>query len=261
MNKSLTMLVAGTVVAGAASFGGSPVATAGFPGNSHGSVALTSVADLLPDQQGLYPSPEDLNPLKALLDEVLGIGQKTLPQLIVSPWTGASPTFGGMLSWLGLSTDDQLSAVFTHLGLHLVTINSILGVVGSSDTDTVDEVVQHLDHMFGGFGLVESLLSSLTSSVGDLTVAEVFSQMDLDSREPLDELLANLPFGPDPSDTVGDLSIGQLLDFALPTDQTVVPYPPGVEDTTTVGDYLIALGIGTLTIDQLLGVDPIAGLL
>lgn len=268
MLTTLNVFIAGTAIAGSTALVGAPTMSVDSLGHLPHHVALTSAADIFFGDDPTGNPVADLgNPMQFVLDDVLGIGQKTLPQLMVNPFTGAPLSFGDVLSWVGLSTDDQLSTAFTHLGLNNLTIDGILNVVGVSDTDTVNAAVQQLSQLLGGFGLIDdSTIAALlgdpgTSDVGDMTLAEVLAQLNLNSREPLDQLLSGFQVGPEPADTLGSLEIGQLLNSLLPPDQIAVPIPPGVEDTTTFADFLTSFGVGDLTIDQLLGLDPVAALL
>ncbi|HEU4362085.1 MAG TPA: hypothetical protein VFR27_11330 [Mycobacterium sp.] len=257
-------LLAGPTLVGAAVLGTAPDRPVGSPGYGQRDIALAAagfpaVTDTTAAGLGILDAP------KFLLDNVFHIGEKSLSQLIVNPLTNTSPSFGGLLGWLGLSTNDQFSMVFDHLGFQYLTVGGILNSVGFPDTETVAQAAQHLNQLLGGLGLVsESTVAELlhgldpsiaTSGAGDLTLAQVLTDININPTEPLNEILDNLFIGP--GATLGDETVAQLLDLLLKPGETAVPNPPGVEDATLLTDYLTGIGLGSnLTIDQLLGLDP-----
>lgn len=262
-SNRIGVALAGPALVGAAVFGTASTGPIGPSGHSHRDIAPT--ASFLPASgmtgTGIGSFPQ------FLLDNLFQIGQKTIAELFANPLTGASPTLGGLLGWLGLSTDDQFSTVFEHLGFQNLTIGSILNGLGFPDTETVEQAAEHLNQLMGGIGLVNGstlaeLLHAFDTSIGsstaaDLTLEQVLTQINVNPTEPLNEILDDLRLGPDPADTLGNATVAELMNELLRPGETAVPNPPGVEDSTTLIDYLTGIGIHPdLTIDQLLGLDP-----
>lgn len=251
--RGLSALAASAMVAGSL-FGGTAAHVVGPVGQQQHAVALVATIDsILP---GDNPLGEGGGLISYVIDDLLGIGDKTLPELIVNPFTGASPTFGEMVGWLGISVHDEFSDVFVQLGLHNVTIDGILTFVGFSQTETISDAMER------ALGPFSSLFEFPTDpdadpdelNLYDMTIGEVLNQLGLDPDQPLDELLSSLPAGPDPTDTLGEQTMAQILNVLLLPDQTAVP-ESGVDDSTTLADYLTGIGLGTFTIDELLGLD------
>ncbi len=212
--------------------------------------------------------------LAGLVDR-LGVGGETLSQLIGQLGIASSAMtmdnlmtglgvggLEGFLPLVGLQPTTTLDVALSAMGIETsLTLGEFLGrggfasfigsmtlgkVLGFTDTTTLQNVVDGLDYTVGG----------TTGKLGDATLEQLLNQLQISPGQPLDQLLSSLQIGADPTDTLGNQTVAQALDWFLGANQTAVP-PPGVVDSTQIGDYLIGIGLGTLTLDQLLGLAPI----
>lgn len=209
------------------------------------------------------------------LVDKLGLGSETLSEVLGHVGVPPSDTLGNMFSSLGLA---GLQGFFPLFGLqHTNSVTDALDSMGLSIDRTLDQFLSN-----GGLGdfignltvgkvlgftdqttlqdVVDSLnyhVGSSTIALGDVSLDQLLNQLHLNPDASLDQVLAGLPLNPEGTELLGDQTVAQALDWLLNAGQTAVP-PPGVVDGTQIGDYLIGIGMGTLTLDQWLGLDPVA---
>lgn len=132
----------GVFVAGASSVIGVPPAAAGV------SPVLVHRDDIrLTDLTGTTsPTPTFDESLRYLLDDMLGVGTKTLPQLITA--SNPSLTVGQLLGEASptttVSTSLHLDDMMNLLGLNNITVTDVMDALNLSPTKTVDQVLQQM---------------------------------------------------------------------------------------------------------------------
>lgn len=192
-------LATGTVVAAAALLGAAPAA------------APAPIAVVAPDLT-LTAVPTFEQSLKVLLDTMLGIGDKTLGDLVdphndatvehaLNGWT---VDVGGTATPLGLSAD--VSLLFQALSLDDISFSALLGPVVPADK--LSELLgaggpleslgsASLDSLTAGFGGINQPLASFLdqSGIGGATVGQIFDGLGYGQGKTMDDLLAGLGWG------------------------------------------------------------------
>lgn len=246
LTQKVSAFGASTAVAGAALIGGVPMTqldTHGLFGTVQRDVGLVGI-NLPPTNPALIPDFDQST--KFLLDAMLGIGGKTLPQLLdPNGTTTLESLLGGSGLTLATTGGSTMTDVFDKLGLDDIQMSSVMGLLGLQPGDSFGSAL-------GAGGALEGLGSlKLADLIGGLAgggdgsalkIVDLVDAMGMGSQT-LSGLLSQAGVG----SSMGDL----FTALGIPGLQGFLPLL-GLTTTDPVTDLLNGIGMGG-SLDTLLG--------